>query len=194
MQLVADQVQETSDPSFTRTVKEQSHAGIERCYQCLTCTLGCPVASAMDYPPHEIVRMVQLGLKDRVLKSSTIWICASCLCCVTRCPNEIDIPHVMDTLHQMALREGVAPKEPAVAAFHEAFLSPIKRFGRQYEVMMTVGYMLKAKKFSLGDLIGNALLGYKMLTKGKLKLQPPHSIKGTEEVKHIFERSERGGE
>lgn len=194
MQLVVDQTQETSDPSFTARVKELSHAGLERCYQCLTCTLGCPVASAMDYPPHQILRMVQLGLKDRVLKSNTIWICASCLCCAARCPNEIDIPHVMDTLHQMALREGIAPKEPAVAAFHEAFLSPIRAYGRQYEARMTIEYMLRAKAFSPKELLGNAMLGYKMVTKGKLKLAPPHSIKGAEEVRRIFEKTKRGGE
>jgi len=193
MQLVCDQFQETGNPAFSKMVKEISEAGLERCYQCLTCTLSCPVAFAMDYPPHQIVRMVQLGLKEQVLGSSTIWICASCLSCVTRCPNEIDIPHLMDTLHQIALHEGVAAKEPAVATFHKAFLAPIKKYGRQYEAMMTIGYMLSARQFSPKDLLNNALLGFKMITKRKLKLLPPHSIEGVKQIRDIFDKTEEWG-
>jgi heterodisulfide reductase subunit B len=44
-----------------------------RCFQCGTCTSGCPVARFSDaYRPLTIIRMAQLGLKERVLNSETL--------------------------------------------------------------------------------------------------------------------------
>jgi heterodisulfide reductase subunit C len=61
----------------------------------------------MDLLPSQIIRMAQLGMEE-VLDSSTIWICASCLTCVTRCPKAVDLPRLMEALRQIALRQGVA--------------------------------------------------------------------------------------
>ena len=57
----------------------------------------------MDYKPNQVMQMVSLGMKDRLLSSKTIWVCASCYTCSTRCPNDIDIAGVMDWLRQTAL-------------------------------------------------------------------------------------------
>ena len=191
MQLTSESRQLKCDPLFRAEIEALSEVNISRCYQCFTCALGCPVAYAMDYRPNQIIRLCQLGLKDAVLGSSTIWICASCESCVTRCPNEIDIPHLMDTLHQVALREGVPPKEPAVPVFHKSFIEPIRRFGRQYEIMMTVLFIFKARKFSFKDLCTNAALGLNMMKRRKLKLTPP-LIKNLAAIEEIFEKAESG--
>ncbi len=187
MQLVKESGALTCDPGFAEQVRKESGVDLDRCYQCLTCTLGCPMARYMDYPPNEVVRMVQLRLKNEVLGCSTIWICASCESCVTRCPNEVNIPHLMDVLHQMALREGVKPKEPNVKNFHDAFMDPVKRFGRQHEGLMSAEHFMRSRDFSVKTLKVAAGLGIGMIVKGKLKLMPPKSGKGKAEVKHLFE-------
>ena len=87
----------------------ESGLNIQDCYQCQKCSAGCPVAFAMDYKPNQVMQMVLLGMKERVLSCKTIWVCASCYTCSTRCPNDIDIAGVMDWLRQSALREGVPP-------------------------------------------------------------------------------------
>lgn len=184
----------TCEPGFTDQVKKESAVDFDRCYQCLTCTLGCPVARYMDYPPNEIIRMVQLGLRKEVLGCSTIWICASCESCVTRCPNEVNIPHLMDILHQMALREGVKPKEANVPAFHAAFMDPIKRFGRQHEALMSAGHFLRSRDFSPKTLMVAGNLGIGMITKGKLKLMPAKTGKGKTEVKKLFKDTMKGNQ
>jgi heterodisulfide reductase subunit C2 len=184
----------TCEPGFAEQVRKESGVDFDRCYQCLTCTLGCPVAQYMDYPPNEIVRMVQLGLKNEVLSCSTIWICASCESCVTRCPNEINIPHLMDVLHQMALREGVKPKEPNVPAFHAAFMDPIKRFGRQHEALMSAEHFLRSRDFSPRTLKVAANLGIGMITKGKIKLMPAKTGKGKAKVKKLFKDTMEGNQ
>lgn len=183
MQYVDKGSQVLCDASFIQKVKAASRTNIDRCYQCLTCSLGCPVAFAMDYAPNQIVRMVQLGLKQQTLTSSTIWICASCETCVTRCPNDVDILKLMDALREMALREGVRGKEANIAAFHHTFLDSIKQWGRQHELSMLLQLKLKTR-----DFFGDLDLGIKMLLKGKLKLLPPR-FKDSKGVRAVFQRT-----
>jgi len=51
----------------------------------------------MEYLPSQVIRLAQLGLED-VLDSPTIWTCAACLTCVSRCPKGIDLPRVMEAM------------------------------------------------------------------------------------------------
>jgi len=184
MQFTSEQDQKICDLAFANKVKEISRAGLERCYQCHTCSLSCPVAFAMDYLPNQIIRMVQLGLKEQVLSSSTIWLCATCETCVARCPYDVDVLRVMDTLREMALEEKVEGKEKVIPIFHQTFLGSIKTWGRTHELSMLILLKLKTRAISLGDL----LLGVKMFLKGKLKPLPTRT-KGAKEIKDIFEKT-----
>jgi heterodisulfide reductase subunit C len=92
---------------FVQQVEEISGQELLDCNQCGRCSAGCPVAATMDILPSQVVRMAQLGMEE-VLESNTIWICASCLTCVTRCPKGVDLPRLMEALRQVALRQGVA--------------------------------------------------------------------------------------
>jgi heterodisulfide reductase subunit C len=92
---------------FVRQVEEISGQDLLACNQCGKCSAGCPIVAVMDILPSQIIRMAQLGMEE-VLDSSTIWICASCLTCVARCPKGVDLPRLMEALRQIALRQGVA--------------------------------------------------------------------------------------
>ena len=165
-------------PSF---IQELTGSDISTCYQCHKCSSGCPIAYAMEYPPHVLLHMAQLGLKDEVLRSSTIWLCASCEACTTRCPNAIDIAHVMDRLREMAQKSGIKPGEKHIPAFHHAFLASIKGKGRVNELGMILGYKLRS-----GDLFGDLGMAWPMLRRGKLKLFSKKA-RGTGEVERLFE-------
>jgi heterodisulfide reductase subunit C len=184
MQYMDKNSQITYDADFPQKVKEASGTNINRCYQCLTCSLGCPVVFAMDYMPNQIVRMVQLGLKQQTLTSSTIWVCANCEACATRCPNEVEILRLMDALREMALRERME-KEKSVTAFHHIFLENIKRRGKQHELSIILQLKLKTK-----DFFSDIDLGIKMLLKGKLKLLPS-CVRDLKGVRAIFQRIDR---
>ncbi|MDD5204850.1 MAG: 4Fe-4S dicluster domain-containing protein [Desulfobacterales bacterium] len=153
---------------------------IQRCFHCRKCTAGCPVAFAMDYNPNAVIKMIQMGMKEQVLGSSTIWLCASCETCGTRCPNDVDIARMMDTLREMAIEEGVSAGEKNIVKFHEAFLSSIKMGGRINEPMMLVQYKLKS-----GDLFSDLGLGLSMFMKGKIKPVSPRT-KDMKSVREIF--------
>ncbi len=175
------------DPSFLKQVEGVLGQKISPCFHCNKCSSGCPVTFEMDIRPNRAVRMVQMGLKDQVLKSSTIWLCASCETCTTRCPNEVDIAGLMDTLRQISISEGVSPAEANVPVFHAAFLSAVKKRGRVHEMGMLASYKLKLGK--LGELFKDSGLGWQMFKRGKLKLLPA-GIRQKKQIREIFRKSE----
>ncbi|MDH4207482.1 MAG: (Fe-S)-binding protein [Anaerolineae bacterium] len=95
----------TLDLGFMAQVEERSGEDLSRCYYCLKCSAGCPSAPAMPYGPAQMVRMAQLGLKDPLLESPSIWYCLHCETCGARCPNEISIAKLTQALRQMAMEE-----------------------------------------------------------------------------------------
>jgi len=91
----------------------QMHGGekLMRCFQCGTCTSDCPIAKFSDtYRPRQIIRMTQLGLKDRVLNSDTLWLCASCFTCTDRCPQDVEVASVIRVLRNLAAEQGHIPQ------------------------------------------------------------------------------------
>lgn len=92
------------DP-FVGKVEELSGQNLLACYQCGKCSAGCPAVSQMDILPNQIIRYAQLGLKDELLESKSIWICASCFTCNARCPKGINIAEIIEALRQIQLRK-----------------------------------------------------------------------------------------
>jgi heterodisulfide reductase subunit C len=90
---------------FVTKVEELSGQKLLACYQCGKCSAGCPAVSQMDILPNQIIRFAQLGLKDELLQSKSIWVCASCLTCNSRCPKGIKIAEVMEALRLILLRK-----------------------------------------------------------------------------------------
>ena len=165
---------------------------ISACFQCRKCTNGCPVTFAMDVYPDEVIRMVILGQREAVLSCQTIWVCAACETCTTRCPNDVRIAELMDGLKQLALREGVPAAEPKILALHETFLKNVKQRGRLYETTLLPAYLLKSgallDKWHTGTWRYDLNLGRKMFSKRRLPLMPK-SIKGKREVRKILDQS-----
>ena len=92
---------------FAKKVEEISGETLPSCYQCGKCSAGCPMSSAMDLMPNQIVRLVQLGLEDDIANSKTIWLCASCLTCAARCPRGVDLAKIMEALRLLTLRKSI---------------------------------------------------------------------------------------
>ena len=96
----------TIGSSFVAKVEKISGQKLLACYQCGKCSAGCPMAAHMDILPNQVIRMAQLGMQQKLLASRTIWTCVSCLTCNTRCPKNIKIAEVIESLRQTALRNG----------------------------------------------------------------------------------------
>jgi heterodisulfide reductase subunit C2 len=96
----------TIGSSFVANVEKISGQKLLACYQCGKCSAGCPMAAHMDILPNQVIRMAQLGMQQKLLASRTIWTCVSCLTCNSRCPKNIRIAEVIESLRQTALRNG----------------------------------------------------------------------------------------
>jgi len=98
---------ERVDPKFKRELMEMP--GTERihfCFQCGTCTADCVIARFSDfYKPRKIARMVQLGLKDRLLSNDELWLCTTCFTCVDHCPQEVEVSSIVRALRNISVKE-----------------------------------------------------------------------------------------
>ena len=174
-----------SQMEFLRQVEVASGINIATCYQCGKCTAGCPTAFAMDYPPHQVMRGVQLGMRDVVLSSRTIWICAACETCSTRCPQEVDPAGVMDALRRIAYSQGIKSPEENVPLFHRILLGNVRQFGRVFEVGLMGFYNL----FS-GHYLKDVIMAPRLLLKGKLNLLPARN-RNAKELRRMFARARK---
>ena len=168
------------DARFGAEVKRRSGVNFNACWHCKSCVNGCPFSQAMDYPPNGIIRLVQLGQKQRALQSSTIWICVGCNTCSIQCPNAIDIPGINDTLREIAIEEGVAVAEPDIYNLHKEVLNSIERYGRTHKLEIMMRYKLRKK-----DWLTDFAVGLKMLAKRKLDLLPS-KIGDIGKIKRLF--------
>jgi len=91
---------------LVKEVEELCGENLFGCYQCGTCSAGCPFIDDMDLSPDEVIRYVILD-KQEVLNSKTIWLCSSCFTCAERCPRDINITKIMEALRQIILRKKI---------------------------------------------------------------------------------------
>jgi len=100
------------DPKFKYEIaKMPGGEKLMRCFQCGTCTSDCPIARFSEtYRPRQIIRMTQLGLKERVLSSDTLWLCAACFTCTDRCPQDVEVASVIRVLRNLAAEKGFIPQ------------------------------------------------------------------------------------
>ncbi|RLF35031.1 MAG: heterodisulfide reductase [Thermoplasmata archaeon] len=91
---------------LVKEVEELSGENLFGCYQCGTCSAGCPFVEDMDLLPDEVIRYVVLDRRE-VLNSKTIWLCASCYTCAERCSRDINITKIMEALRQIILRRKI---------------------------------------------------------------------------------------
>ncbi len=158
---------------------------VSKCIQCGKCSAGCPISPEMDLQPNQVLRLIQMNEKETVLRSSTLWLCASCQTCSVRCPDSIDVAKIMDGLRKIALEEGVSPGEKKVVKFDEIFLDTVRKRGRVHELELVMRYNM-----ALRQPFKDARLGPLMFSRGKLSLLG-HKIKEVGRIKEIFKNSKR---
>ncbi len=179
--------------SLARRLREATGLSVADCYQCGKCSAGCPLATEMDYPPNQILRMLQLemeGFDRKVLSSLSIWLCLTCQTCLARCPKEVDLPRVMDFLREESLRLGLVNRKAAdILTFHESFIGSVESCGRLHEMGLIQNYKLKTFHF-LQDLT----VAPKLFLRGKLHPKA-HKIEGQKHVAEIMQRvrQKKGG-
>ena len=184
-QVVRKITNEMRDPDFASTLKKRLGEKGEKlpvCFQCGVCSGSCPVIFAMDYTPRQIMELIKLGLKDEILNSSTIWMCAACYSCTTRCPQGVDLKQIMETLKEMAIEDPKYGKNEK--KFYETFIQVIKNKGKMDEIGLYVKLMPKSA------VARNLGFGLSLYRKGKIRLFPEKS-KNLDQISKIFEKTRK---
>ena len=121
---------QTLNPNFKYEIAQETGGeNIKACFACGICTASCPIREIdQRYNPRRIIRMVLLGMKERVLSSEFIWFCSTCYACTERCPQGVRFTDVINAIKNRAVREGHVP-----IAFSQQ-VDILKQYGRLYEI------------------------------------------------------------
>jgi len=155
---------------------------IKQCIQCGTCSGSCPTSYAMDYTPREIIAAFRAGMLDRVLKSNTVWMCASCYYCTVRCPAGIKLTDIMYELKRLGIEYGLYAPGVTAPILSKTFVKMVDKYGRSPEMELLSRFMLATNPLGM---VGMAPLGAKMFFKGRLGIFPK-SIKAKKDLAKIL--------
>lgn len=80
----------TVSPNLMKELKSFGLKDAGNCYHCGNCTGVCPLSTEDNPFPRKMVRMAQLGLKDKLMNAPEPWLCYYCGECSDRCPRGAD--------------------------------------------------------------------------------------------------------
>jgi quinone-modifying oxidoreductase subunit QmoC len=140
----------------------------------------------LDYTPRRIIAMTRAGLKDDVLRSFTIWLCASCYSCSVECPKQIKITDIMYTLKRRAIREGVYPRGFGVPVLAREFYKVIRKHGRNNEGKVILNLVFKTNPLRH---MKKAAMGLRLFTRGRISIAKD-AIKNKQELNTILQTLE----
>ncbi len=127
------------DPKFKYEISKIPGAEkVMLCFQCGTCTADCPIARFDDfYRPRKLIRMTQLGLKEKLLSNDVIWLCSTCFTCIDHCPQDVGIASIVRALRNLTVKGGSMPR------VYQELASNILKTGYAY---MITGLRLKKRE------------------------------------------------
>lgn len=183
---------------LVQEVMERSGQPLVACYQCRRCAAGCPVGEETGYiTPDRLIRIINLGDREKALSNALVWQCVSCYTCGTRCPNEIMTGRITETLKKMAKEAHVEPLKPKVAFFHDTFVKSGLRWGRLNEGEFVSFYELKnffkdLSRFKFKaiyeEIVSQIKLALSMMGRKRLHFGV-QSSKGRKELNRLFKKS-----
>jgi len=159
---------------------------IKRCIQCGTCTGSCPVSYAMDISPRQLIALFRAGELQTIMNSRSIWICASCYACTTRCPSGIKITDIIYALKRTEMEKHYTSKAPQVQTLANLFVDNLMSYGRLHEGTLIRKYYMKTGMFKL---LGFIPLVKKMMETKRLALFPT-KIKGHASLSRIIRKAQ----
>ena len=140
---------------------------LKSCIQCGTCSGVCPLSVYMDYSPRQVMELTRSDFKNEVLRSHTIWLCASCYACTVECPREIRITDIMYELKQRAIKEGVYPRRFPIPVLAREFTEMVRKNGRITEMLLVMKLFLKTSWLAA---LSNWRMGLDLMKTGRLSI------------------------
>ncbi len=98
------------DLNFVKGVIASGGDTLKRCYQCATCAVVCPLSTDENPFPRKQMILAQWGMKDKISKDPSIWLCHQCGDCTAYCPRGARPGDVLAAIRAMTIREYAEPK------------------------------------------------------------------------------------
>ena len=90
------------------------NASLSYCYQCSTCSGGCPIALLTNgkYNPRKIIEEAILGLQKKLIEDQdpNAWLCSTCQKCVELCPQEVELTEIFSIIKNRCFEQGKLPE------------------------------------------------------------------------------------
>ena len=90
------------------------NASLSYCYQCSTCSGGCPVALLTEgvYNPRKLIEEAILGLQEKLVESQdpNPWLCSTCHKCVELCPQKVELTEIFTLIKNRCFEEQKYPE------------------------------------------------------------------------------------
>ena len=90
------------------------NASLSYCYQCSTCSGGCPVAllTQGSYNPRKIIEEAILGLEDKLVEKQepNPWLCSTCQKCVELCPQKVELTEIFTLIKNKCFKADNVPE------------------------------------------------------------------------------------
>ena len=148
------------DLDFIKQVRELGGESLNKCFQCATCTIACPIAPEDSPFPRKEMIAASWGLKDKLITSGDIWLCHECGDCSDLCPRDAKPGDVLSAIRSVAITEYARPKFLAKAVNNPKALPfligiPAIWFAILAIITMTAGdTMTKIFHGIFGDILG----------------------------------------
>lgn len=141
---------------------------IRLCIQCGTCSASCPNANRMDHTPRKLIAMARAGMREEVLSSNSMWLCASCYLCTVRCPREIKITDIMHALECLSVRENVSSARTLTPIMYRSFSDFVYSIGSVPEPSFMILFYLLTNPLRALRMIPMA---FSLLTHGRMSIK-----------------------
>jgi ferredoxin len=88
------------NPTFIDELDRFGAEDVQLCYQCGDCSTVCPHADEVYKFPRKSMRLLQMGLADKIKTTLEPWLCYYCGQCSEQCPREADPGETMMSLRR----------------------------------------------------------------------------------------------
>ena len=106
---MSDRVLINADLKFVEGVMKAGGEDLNKCYQCSTCTVVCPLTpEGAPFPRKEMIA-AQWGIKDKLIKSMDPWLCFHCNDCSEQCPRGAKPGDAMAAIRNMIIANVAVP-------------------------------------------------------------------------------------
>ena len=85
---------------------------LSSCFACEECSNACPISLDRSvFDPLRIIRMANMGIKEPLLRSPSLWLCIQCQSCTQSCGQAVKGHLVISRLQQLAVEENLVPAD-----------------------------------------------------------------------------------